>query len=133
MNEIIKEQSSQILKIKNSDDEIKPFQKEVLLIETELTGISFLENSYEVDQNVKVGDRLQIIFEDSGKQVGYEDITYVAYARKDEELTVGRIPRKEATVLSRLHEVGREFFAVIKEKHLAGNWMKIKVEIYMKD
>jgi hypothetical protein len=46
---------------------------------------------------------------------------------------IGYIPRDKNEVIARLMDAGKQFFATIMAKEWEGNWLKIEVQVFLKD
>ena len=46
---------------------------------------------------------------------------------------VGFIPKEKNEVIARLMDAGKQFYATIQAKEYEGNWLKLEVQVVMKD
>lgn len=103
-----------------------PFERDIFLFETHIAGITHIEDIHEIEKNLKVGDRLEFFREPKNP---YDEGAIVIKTK--DKIKIGYVPQKDNIVFSRLMDAGKLLFGKIKTKELVGNWVKIKIEIFL--
>ncbi len=102
------------------------FAKEVVALQCLVAGTSFRSFDNIEDQLV-TSVKLSILRESKNEHDPFAvSIWY-------EKTKVGYIPRQKNEVVARLMDAGKSFVARVKEKDREGNWIKLKVEVYLQD
>ena len=125
-NSIIKINSGLLSALSNGSVVLEVFAKEIVVLECLVAGTSFrkldkVEN--ELTQKVKLNTRREA----DNKFDGF------AVALMFGKTKVGYIPKEKNEVIARLMDAGKQFYATIQAKEFEGNWLKLEVEIVMKD
>jgi hypothetical protein len=105
---------------------IDVFAKEIVVLECLVAGTSFrkLENiEQELTQKVKL----------TTKREGDNQFDKFAIALMFNETKVGYIPKEKNEVIARLMDTGKQFYATIQAKEYEGNWLKLEIQVVMKD
>lgn len=104
----------------------KPFEQEILLFETLVAGTSHIEGIHELD--LKIDDRLSFFREPDNE---YDNQAIVIKTAKQEK--IGYVPKSDNLIFARLMDAGKHLFGKIKAKDLKGQWLVIKIEVYLLD
>jgi hypothetical protein len=97
-----------------------------VVLECLVAGTSFrkLENiEQELTQKVKL----------TTKREGDNQFDKFAIALMFNETKVGYIPKEKNEVIARLMDTGKQFYATIQAKEYEGNWLKLEIQVVMKD
>ena len=86
----------------------KPFERDIFLLDTHVAGTTYIEGIDELEPYLKSGDRLNLFRE----KIGY-------------------IPQKDNIIFARLMDAGKLLFGKITEKEKKGNWLRIKIQVFM--
>ena len=129
MGEITKINEGELITlIKEGGDLNKPFGQEVFLLETLLAGTTHAENIKELEPDIKAGLKVNFYRETSNK---YDPKAIVVKEENGQKL--GYIPKEKNEILSRLMDAGKLIYGIVDHKEYQGNWLKIKVKIYLDD
>ncbi len=102
------------------------FAKEVVVLQCLVAGTSFRSLNNIEDQLV-TSVKLSIQRESKNEHDPFAvSIWY-------EKTKVGYVPKGKNEVIARLMDAGKSFHALIEEKDREGNWLKLKVEVYLQD
>lgn len=101
---------------------------EVLSLECVVAGTSFIKNPNEIEAKLEKGQCLDLKREPDNK---YDNFAVAIYNSQGERL--GYIPRGKNETLARLMDAGKWFYAKVQDKVWEGNWLKIDLEIYLKE
>ncbi|WP_058259542.1 HIRAN domain-containing protein [Fenollaria timonensis] len=105
----------------------KPFEREIYLFTTHVAGTTHVDNIFEIEKNINIGDRLSFFREDNK----HDDLAIRVETEKEEKL--GYIPREDNIVFARLMDAGKELYAKVKTKEIVEAWVRIEIDIYLKD
>lgn len=106
--------------------ELKPFQRDILLFDTYIAGTSYIENMAELEPGIKSGDRLNFF-----READNEHDANAIVIKTAENVKIGYVPKKDNIVFSRLMDAGKLLFGTVKSKELRGKWVKIYIDIYL--
>ena len=105
-----------------------PFVKEIFLLESKIAGTSFVENIKTKTDSLEPGTVLMFQRDPKNK---YDPLAIQILNEKQER--IGYVPRADNEILSRLMDAGKLLFGKVKEKSTKGDWIRITIEIYMRD
>ena len=131
MSDIIKIDNSNIIGILNSGGGLdigKPFQQEIFLIEVHIAGTTHIENIDELEPKLVEGVEVSFFREPNNK---YDDKAIVVKDKDGNKL--GYVPRANNEILSRLMDAGKLVYGKVKSKEKIDSWVKIEMEVYLKD
>lgn len=131
MSDIIKLDDKNIinvLKNKNGLDLGKPFSHEIFLIEVHIAGTTHIDNINELEPRLVEGTDVRFYREPNNK---YDEKAIVVKDKEGNKL--GYIPRDKNEILSRLMDAGKLIYGKVKRKEKIDNWVKIEMEVYLKD
>jgi hypothetical protein len=101
---------------------------EILSLECIVAGTTFIKNPNEIDDKLKPGQSLDLKREPDNK---YDSFAIAIYNAQGEKL--GYIPREKNEMPARLMDAGKWFYGKVLDKTWEGNWLKIDIEIYLKE
>lgn len=102
------------------------FAKEIMVLECLVAGTSFRKLdkvANELAQKVK----LETKREADNK---FDEFAIGLWFGKTK---VGYIPKEKNEVVARLMDAGKQFYATIQAKEYEGNWLKLEIQVVMKD
>ena len=131
MANIIKIDDNNIVNIinnKNGIDIGKPFSQEIFLIEVQIAGTTHIDNIDILEPKLTEGVEVQFFREPNNQ---YDAKAIVVKDKEGNKL--GYIPRDKNEILSRLMDAGKLLYGKVKTKEKIGEWIKIEMEVYLKD
>ena len=131
MANIIKIDDNNIVNIinnKNGIDIGKPFSQEIFLIEVHIAGTTHIDNIDILEPKLTEGVEVQFFREPNNQ---YDAKAIVVKDKEGNKL--GYIPRDKNEILSRLMDAGKLLYGKVKTKEKIGEWIKIEMEVYLKD
>ena len=105
----------------------KPFEREIYLFTTHVAGTTYVDNILKIDKHLDIDDKLLFFREENPHD---EKAIRIETLRKEK---IGYVPRVDNVVFSRLMDAGKELYAKIKGKEFIDEWLKIEIDIYLKD
>lgn len=131
MADIIKIDDNNIINILNNKGGLdigKPFSQEIFLIEVHIAGTTHIDNINILEPKLSEGVEVQFFREPNNQ---YDS---KAIAVKDKEGNkLGYIPRDKNEILSRLMDAGKLLYGKVKSKEKIGEWIRIEMQVYLKD
>jgi HIRAN domain len=112
--------------LSNGSISLDVFAKEIVVLECLVAGTSFRKLDkveHELTQKVKL----------ETKREGDNEFDKFAIALLFGKTKVGYIPKDKNEVIARLMDAGKQFYATIQAKEYEGNWLKLEVQVVMKD
>ncbi len=132
MNEIMVGGPTGIISLLHSKghglEPIKPFERDIFLLEVQVAGTSYIENMDDIELTLDVGSRLEFFREPNNP---YDEHAIVIQSLEGDK--IGYIAKQDNLVFARLMDAGKFLFGKLKSKERKGRWLKIKVEIYLQD
>jgi hypothetical protein len=104
---------------------IAPFSREIFLIEVIVAGTSFCEKLHDLEPQLMPDTILKMLRDPDNKHDEQAIGIYFNQTR------IGWVPMEQNEVVSRLMDAGKAFFCRITQTNRKGNWLKIKVKIFM--
>lgn len=101
---------------------------EILSLECIVAGTTFIKNLEEIEVKLELGQHLDLKREPDNK---FDNFAIAIYSLDGEKL--GYVPRNKNEMLARLMDAGKWFYAKVQHKEWEGNWLKIDLEIYLKE
>ena len=86
---------------------IKPFLKDIFLIELNVAGLDYIDNIDEIFSKIEVGDRLDL-FREAANEYDKHAILVKYHGEK-----IGYVPKKDNYVLSKLMDGGKHLYGVV--------------------
>ncbi len=105
-----------------------PFSQETFLMECHVAGTTHIENIEEKTDGIAEGDVLTLQRDPANN---YDPMAIALVSASKER--IGWVPQKKNEVVSRLMDAGKLIYAKLKTKEFKGSWLKMKIEIYMRD
>ena len=117
-----------ILKNQNGLNIEKPFSQEIFLIEVHIAGTTHVDNIEILEAKLEIGTEVKFYREPDNQY----DSKAIIVTDKDKN-KLGYIPRNKNEILSRLMDAGKLLYGKVKNKEKIGDWIKIEMEVYLKD
>ena len=131
MSNVIKIDGSNIVNILNNKGALdieKPFSREIFLIEVHIAGTTRIDNIDVLEPKLTEGVEVQFFREPNNQ---YDSKAIVVKDKEGNKL--GYIPKEKNEILSRLMDAGKLLYGKVKTKKKLGDWIKIEMEVYLKD
>ena len=131
MSNIIKIDDKNIVNILNNKGALdigKPFSQEIFLIEVHIAGTTHIDNIDVLEPELTEGVEVQFFREPNNQ---YDSKAIVVKDKEGNKL--GYIPKEKNEILSRLMDAGKLLYGKVKTKKKLGDWIKIEMEVYLKD
>lgn len=112
--------------LSNGSISLDVFAKEIVVLECLVAGTSFRKLDKvepELNQKVKLETKREADNE-------FDEFAVSLWFGKTK---VGFIPKEKNEVIARLMDAGKQFYATIQAKEYEGNWLKLEVQVVMKD
>jgi hypothetical protein len=106
----------------------KPFAREIFLIDTHIAGTTHIKGVEEICGKLGPGDRLDFFREPKNE---FDKNAIVI--RNTDGSKIGYVPMKQNEILARLMDAGKLLYGVIEAKESMENWLKIEIQIYLRD
>ncbi len=104
----------------------KPFERDIFLLDTHVAGTTHIEGIDELEPYLKSGDRLNLFREPDNP---YDE--FAILIKTMDGVKIGYIPQKDNIIFARLMDAGKLFGGKITEKEKKGNWLRIKIQVFM--
>lgn len=104
----------------------KPFERDIFLLDTHVAGTTHIEGIDELEPYLKSGDRLNLFREPDNL---YDE--FAILIKTMDGVKIGYIPQKDNIIFARLMDAGKFLFGKITEKEKKGNWLRIKIQVFM--
>lgn len=104
----------------------KPYERDIFLFDTYVAGTNHIENIEAIGLSLHNEDKLIFYRE--------PDNPYDPQAIRIETINeekIGYVPQQDNLIFSRLMDAGKLLFGKVKEKEQRGNWLRIKIKIYL--
>ena len=105
----------------------KPFVQEVELLNCNIAGTTFL-NLEDIEPKLKKHQLLVLKREPKNEYDGNAILILTEDGQK-----LGYVPQEKNEVLSNLMDVGKLLFGKLNEKNWVDNWLKLDVQVYLRD
>ena len=105
----------------------KPFVQEVELLNCNIAGTTFL-NLEDIEPKLKKHQLLVLKREPKNE---YDDNAILILTEDGQKL--GYVPQEKNEVLSNLMDAGKLLFGKLDEKTWVDNWLKLDVQVYLRD
>jgi len=132
MNEIIRIDETNIVSILNSTkgglNIEKPFSKQIYLISASIAGAYYVDDIYDLLDEMKVGAKLNFVREPDNE---YDDLAIIVKDQNKNKL--GYVPREKNPILARLMDAGKLIYGTVKSITNNDMFINIEMEIYMDD
>lgn len=104
-----------------------PYVQEIFLLECHIAGTSYLDLK-DLEPSLLINDLLIMKREPENK---HDEHAILILTQKGERL--GFIPREKNEVIAHLMDAGKIIFGKIIEKKWHGNWLKMMIQIYLRE
>lgn len=131
MANIIKIDDNNIVNLLNNKGGLdigKPFSQEIFLIDVHIAGTTHIDNMNVLEPKLTKGVEVKFFREPNNQ---YDSKAIVVKDKDGNKL--GYIPRDKNEILSRLMDAGKLVYGKVKTKEKIGDWIKIEMEVYLKD
>lgn len=131
MSDIIKIDDNNIINIlsnKNGLDIGKPFSQEIFLIDVHIAGTTHIDNMDVLEPKLIERTEVQFFREPNNQ---YDSKAIVVKDKEGNKL--GYIPKDKNEILSRLMDAGKLLYGKVKTKEKIGEWIKIEMEVFLRD
>jgi hypothetical protein len=136
MGELVKNQKGGLISLLHGKGgEIalsKPFEREIDLFDTYVAGTQFIQGIFELEPNLKEGDKLDFFREPENPHDANAIVIKTTGGVK-----IGYVPKRDNPVFSRLMDAGKLLFGRIVSKSMskdtAVQWLEIEIKIFLKD
>ena len=105
---------------------LKPLIREIHLFDSYVAGTSYLQDKSVLEQ-IHVDDRLILRREDNK----FDEHAILIFTMEPKKL--GYIPEKDNLIFARLMDAGKELFARLTEKIWNGQWLRLRIQIFLRD
>ena len=105
----------------------KPFVQEVELLNCNIAGTTFL-NLKDIEPKLKKNQLLVLKREPKNK---YDDKAILILTEDGQKL--GYVPQEKNEILSRLMDAGKLLFGRLDEKDWVGRWLRLDIQVYLRD
>ncbi len=127
-DEIQKYQGGLIQLLYQKQGNVVSLQNDILSLECVVAGTTFIKNVDEIDKTLIEGQMLDLKREADNEYDNFAISIFTADGCK-----IGYIPRDRNETLARLMDAGKWFYARVEEKNRKGKWLKIDIQVYLKD
>ena len=132
MNELTKPGQAGLLSLLRQDtvlpDVSDPYSREILLIETQVAGTTHVLGIEEVAPFLTEGETLTLKRVPDNPSDPWAIKVFNADGFK-----LGYVPRGDNLILARLMDAGKELFARLTEKIWNGQWLRLRIQIFLRD
>ena len=105
----------------------KAFEEDILALESIVAGTSYL-NLHEIEKQIELKiSQLKLQREPDNEF----DPFAVKVLFKEQKL--GYIPKSKNQTIARLMDAGKQFYAKVAAKEWEGQWLRLDLEVYLKD
>ena len=104
----------------------KTFERDIFLFDTYVAGTTHIEGIEELEQNLKVNDKLDFFREPDNR---YDKQAIVI--KTTNGLKIGYVPKQDNLIFSRLMDAGKLLFGKISAKEKKGSWIKIEIKVFL--
>ena len=105
----------------------KPFVQEVELLDCNVAGTSFLDLD-DIEPKLKKHQLLMLKREPNNE---YDNNAILILTEEGQKL--GYVPQEKNEVLSKLMDAGKLLFGRLDEKSWVDNWLKLDIQVYLRD
>lgn len=104
----------------------KPFEKDIFLFDTYIAGTTHIEGIEELEPNLNIDDKLDF-FREPDNRYDREAIMI----KTVNGVKIGYVPKHDNVIFARLMDAGKLLFGRISYKEKNGNWVKIRIKVYL--
>ncbi len=130
MNDLINTESGGLLGLlhgKGGDLVIpKPFERDIFLFDTYIAGTTHIEGIEELALYLNIDDKLDFFREPDNP---YDEQAIMIKTTNGVKL--GYVPKQDNVIFARLMDAGKLLFGRISHKETKGQWVKIKIKVFL--
>lgn len=104
----------------------KPFEKDIFLFDTYVAGTTHVDGIEELEQYLNVEDKLDFFREPDNP---YDKQAILI--KTTDGVKIGYVPKQDNVIFARLMDAGKLLFGRISAKEKKGDWIKIKIKVYL--
>ena len=105
----------------------KPFVQEVELLDCNIAGTTFL-NLKDIEPKLK---KHQLLVLKREPKNNYDNKAILILTEDGQKL--GYVPQEKNEILSKLMDAGKLLFGRLDEKNWVGRWLKLDIQVYLRD
>ncbi len=105
----------------------KAFEEDILALESIVAGTSYL-NLHEIEKEVQVRVSELTLQREPDNEYDRFAVRILFQNQK-----LGYIPRSKNQTIARLMDAGKRFYAKVAAKEWEGQWLRLDLEVYLKD
>ncbi len=105
----------------------KAFEEDILALESIIAGTSYL-NLTEIEKEIIIKETELTLLREPENEYDKFAIKLVFKNQK-----LGYIPKSKNQTIARLMDAGKQFYAKVTAKEWEGKWLRIDLEVYLKD
>ena len=105
----------------------KPFVQEVELLNCNIAGTTFIDLK-DIEPNLKKNQLLVLKRKPKNE---YDDKAILILTEDGQKL--GYVPQERNEILSRLMDAGKLLFGRLDEKNWVGRWLRLDIQVYLRD
>ncbi|MDD6920612.1 MAG: HIRAN domain-containing protein [Eubacteriales bacterium] len=106
----------------------KPFERDIFLFDTMIAGTSHIIGMEELEPHLHIDDKLEFFREPDNP---YDPKAIVI--KTVNGVKIGYVPMSDNLIFARLMDAGKLLFGKISWKEKERNWVKIGIEVYLKE
>lgn len=132
MSELMKTQAGELLRLLHGtapETERKPpFARDILLLESWVAGTTHVPGLEALEPYLVPGMRLELL-----RVPENPSDPFAIKILNEDGLKLGYLPRQDNRIPARLMDAGKLLFAVLTGKRMERNWLKLEIEVYLRD
>lgn len=105
----------------------KTFEEDILALASIVAGTSY-QNLTEIEKKIIVGESKLSLQREPDNEFDQFAILVLFENQK-----IGYIPKAKNQTIARLMDAGKEFYSKVTSKHWEGKWLRMDLEVFMKD
>ena len=105
-----------------------PYDREILLLECDIAGTSYIKDVDALDPELKAGACLTCV-----REPGNRHDAMAIRLQTDSGRKAGYIPRANNEVIARLMDAGKLILTRVESKAWIGSWLKVSIQVLLRD
>ena len=130
MGELIKSEGGSLVSLLHGKDGSmaipKPFERDIFLFDTHVSGTSYVAGIEELEPHINTGDKLDFFREPDNP---YDKRAIVI--KNTNGVKIGYVPKADNMIFSRLMDAGKLLFGRITLKEMQGKWLKVEIKVFL--
>lgn len=106
----------------------KPFEQDIFLFRTYVAGTTHVEGMDELAPYLFEGEKLNFFREPDN---AYDPQAILI--KNADGVKIGYVPQSDNAIFARLMDAGKHLFARLVKKKMRGTWLKITIDVYLKE